>query len=241
MHELQSNDIHRLKELLQHTGEFIAYFDHAETKMLEWRHELENHTTALKKIAQEIDTKLASCNELLSHTGIDNLRALTEKALSKGDATLRTLEKSYVDLNQHLQEQQEQLREITQSSIQSIETHARQTVETISRQLSKYDVKQFHRIANESCDHVERAAQNAVQKSNRLFQLFQLRFGLMTAITTIFTIFIVVLYLTDEMPWEIHQQAHHERQAGRLLLEAWPVLSQQEKSKILNHRSDQSG
>lgn len=241
MRDLQTQDIHKLKQLLQHASEFIAYFELAETKMLEWRQELEQHTTAIKQMAQDIDAKLSSCKELLSQTGIDSLRDITEKALTKGDATLRTLEKSYVDLNHHLQEQQDQLKEMTQTSIQNIELHVNQSLELIVSQLSKYDVKLFHRIANESCDHVERVAQNAVHKSNKLFRLFQWRFGVLMAVTTVISAFCVLLYVTDEAPWETHQHARNEREAGRLLLNAWPDLSQQEKSKILHQRGTPRG
>lgn len=50
---------------------------------------------------------------------------------------------------------------------------------------------------------------------------------------TILTAFIVVLYLNGELPWEMHHVAQNERQAGRMLLQVWPKLSQEEKTKIL--------
>lgn len=241
MHDLHTQDIHKLKQLLQHTSEFIAYFELAETKMFEWRQELDHQTTSIKQMTQDIGAKISSCKELLSQSGIDNLRDVTEKALSRGDATLRTLEKSYVDLNHHLQEQQDLLKEMTQTSIHNIELHVNRSLEVMISQLSKYDVKLFHRIANESCDHVERVAQNAVHKSNKLFRLFQWRFGALMAVTTLITAFSVLLYVTDEAPWEIHQQAKNEREAGRLLLNAWSDLSQQEKSKILHQGGGSRG
>jgi len=81
---------------------------------------------------------------------------------------------------------------------------------------------------------VERVANDAVSKSNKLLSMFQLRLGLFAVLTTILTSFVIVLYLSDELPWEMHHQAMNERQAGKVLLNAWPKLTQEEKAKILN-------
>lgn len=239
MEHLQEDDLIRLNKLLHRTGEFIAYFEVVETKMMEWRHELDEQTTHINTLAQTIGKDFNSIHELLTQTGINTLRQTIEHASAQAGVNLRHIEKQCVQFNDNFQQQQDQLKQLTQQCIEKIDRHTTEATQSIASQLSKYDVHHFHRIASESCDHVERVANHAVNQSSKLLKLFQLRFGIFTAITSIITAFIVVLYLSDESPWEMHRQALNERRAGKLLLKAWPSLSQLEKTKILNHDSNQ--
>ncbi|KTD44918.1 hypothetical protein [Legionella quateirensis] len=234
MEHYQDDDIVRVKELLRHTGEFIAYFELAETKMLEWREEIEQQNTRLLHCTQTLHNELASINELLSQAGAAKFRITAEKALAQGEANLHTLERSCNQFTLNFQQHQEKLKTLTEHCIDKIEKHTTKATQTIAAQLARYDVHQFHRIASESCDHVERVANDAVNKSNKLLSMFQLRFGLFAVFTTLLTAFVIVLYLSDELPWEMHHQAMNEREAGKVLLQAWPNLSQEEKEKILN-------
>lgn len=234
-------DLVRIKELMQRTGEFIAYFELAETKMMEWRQDIEQQAARVQLQTQTLYNELASVHHLLSQTGASDFRVTAEKALSQGEAHLKNLECSCKQFALMFQQQQEQFNTLTTQSIEKIEAHATQTLQSIVSQLSKYDVHQFHRIASESCDHVERVAHDAVTKSNKLLHAFQLRFSLFAVLTTVLTTFVIVLYLSDEYPWEMHHQAMNERQAGKVLLQAWPNLTQIEKTKILHHEAAQDG
>lgn len=234
MERYQDDDLVRIKELLRHTGEFIAYFELAESKMMEWRDEIEQQTSKLDHHTKTLHNELAAVQELLSQAGIEQFRITAEKSLSLGETHLHKLEHNCKEFSQNLKQQQEQFKLLTETCINKIENHTMRASQTIASQLSKYDVHQFHRIASESCDHVERVANDAVNKSNKLLSMFQLRFALFAVFTTILTAFVMVLYLSDELPWEMHHQAMNERQAGKVLLQAWPSLSQEEKAKILN-------
>ncbi len=241
MNALSHDDLSRLNNLLTRTGDFIAYFEVAEHKMMEWRHDIESQVSQLHGLSQEVEKKFSALDHLLSETGVSAFRDTAVKALSQGEAHLDTMEKHYAEFTNHLQQQQDELKNMTKRCIDHLEQHTNDALAQVSTQLSKYDAQHFHRIASESCDHVEKVAHNAVNKSNRLLKLFQFRFGIVTVMTSILTAFIIVLYLSDEAPWEMHQQALNEREAGKLLLQAWPNLSHTEKSKILNHRVNTSG
>ncbi|RUR20565.1 hypothetical protein ELY21_00305 [Legionella sp. km535] len=234
MEQYQDNDIVRVKELLRHTGEFIAYFELAETKMLEWREEIEQQNTKLLHCTQSLQNELATIIDLLSQAGVAQFKLTAEKALVQGEANLHILERNCNEFALKFQQHQNQLTTLTEQCIDKIEKNATKATQTIIAQLARYDVHQFHRIASESCDHVERVANDAVNKSNKLLNMFQLRFGLFAVFTTLLTAFVIVLYLSDELPWEMHRQAMNEREAGKVLLQAWPNLSQEEKEKILN-------
>ncbi len=239
--EHQDDDLVRVKELLRHTGEFIAYFELADTKMMEWRDEIEHQTKEFQKQTLTLQKELSSINDLLSQAGTAQFRLTAEKALSQGESHLKKIEHTCNQLEQNFQIHQEKIRTLTEDSIDKIEKHSVQASQTIANQLSKYDAHLFHRIASESCDHVERVANDAINKSNKLLSMFQLRTGLLAVFLTILTAFVVVLYLSDELPWEMHHQAMSEREAGRVLLQAWPNLTHEEKAKIVQEEGLRHG
>ena len=241
MEHFQQDDLVRIKELLRHTGEFIAYFELADSKMIEWREEMQQQASRLHQHSQMLQNELGSVHDLLSQAGTTRFRVIAEKALSQGEVQLQMLENSCNQLTENFQDQQEQLELLTQQCIIKIEQHTTKAAQAIAAQLAKYDAHQFHRIANESCDHVERVANNAVSKSNKLLRMFQMRSGLFAVFTTIITTFVIVLYLSGELPWELHHKAINERHAGKALLQAWPNLTLEEKTKILNDEELQHG
>jgi hypothetical protein len=234
MEQADKKDLARIKDLLRHTSEFIAYFEVAESKMLEWRSHLEDQTAHLAQQRQLLNNELENINSTLSEAGVTRFRTTAEHILVQGEAHLKSLERSSLCFMQQLQQQHEQTQLLTAQCIEKIEQHTVQAVKTIKEELAHYDAAQFHRVANESCDHVERIAHEAVRKSNKLIGVFQLRYSLLAVFTTIVTAFILGLYLSDELPWEMHHQAMNERQAGKILLEAWPKLSRDEKAKIVH-------
>lgn len=235
------DDLNRIKELLRHTGEFIAYFELAETKMLDWRIEIEQQAARLGQQAHTLHNELSSVSELLSEAGTSRFRVLAEKALSQGEMHLHLLERKCEQLTLNVQQHQERLSSLTENCLEKIDKHVTQATQNIANQLSKYDVHQFNRIASESCDHVEQAAQDAIYKSHKLLNNFHWKSSFFAIVLTVLTTFIIVLYLSDELPWEIHEQAMNERQAGKVLLQAWPNLSQEEKTKILNDERFKNG
>ena len=91
----------------------------------------------------------------------------------------------------------------------------------------------MNQIKEHSCEQVEKSAQNAIQKSEKLLRLFQWRSIVLILFTTLITTVTTGLYINDEFPWDFHRQATNERSAGKILMKAWPVLSQEEREKVL--------
>lgn len=234
MEHCQEDDLARIKELLRHTGEFIAYFEFVETKMIEWHEEIEQQAGRFLHITESLQNELTSIHDLISQSGLTHFKMKAEKALAQGETHLHSLERTCNQFTQIFQQQQEKIKSLTENCIDRIEKHTNQATQTMALQLAKYDVQHFHRIANESCDHVNRVANDAINKSNKMLNMFQFKVGLFAMLITVLTAFVIVIYLNDEMPWEMHHQAMSERQAGKVLLQAWPKLSQKEKAKILN-------
>lgn len=204
----QDDDIIRIKQLLHHTGEFIAYFERVDMSLMEWRAEIEQHSYLLQEYAKNLQNQLAYTQNLLSQSGVAQSEATTQQL-------------------------QEKIEIMTQNGLEKIDYYMIKATEAIATQLSRYDVHEFHRIASESCDYVAETANDAMAKSKKLLKRFHLKNTVLALFATIITAFIIALYLSGEFPWEMHDHAVNERYAGKMLLQAWPKLSQEEKNKIL--------
>lgn len=241
MEPIQDQDISKIKELLRHTGEFIAYFELAETKMLEWRQDIEQQAQTQQNKSQQqlqnLHNELEGLQEILTQAGIARFRLTAEKTLQQGEEHLTNLQKVSQQMLEDMANNQQEFTQLLEKSLAQIEQYTTRAIERLDEHFTQYDVHHFRRIANESCEHVERVASNAVFKSQGLLGRFQWRAASLALLTTIITSFAVGFYVSNEFPWEIHQQAKNEREAGRVLIKAWPSLTQEEKAKILsNHK-----
>lgn len=241
MEDYQKIDLIRMKELLRHCSEFIAYFEHAETRMIEWKHDIEQQAEQLQSQFLAIKNELSFIQESLSQTNIAQFKKSVESALTQGELQLKSMETTCQQLAKTAQMHQENINRLTEQSLVNLDKQSTDSLHLINAHLSKYDVHQFHLIASESCDHVHRVAADAVDKSTRILKTFNLKLGLMLVFTTLLSAFFYSLYLNDELPWETHHHVMNERQAGKVLLHAWPKLTEGEKAKILDEPNFDQG
>ncbi|KTD66288.1 hypothetical protein [Legionella spiritensis] len=240
MEHVQEQDLIKIKELLRHTGEFIAYFELAEAKMTEWRQDIEQQTKLQEQRAQQqlqaLHHELESLQDVLTQAGLARLRLSAEQALKQGEEHMALLQKTSRQILHDLNTQHGEFTQMVEKSVAQIEQHADRAITRIDEQLAAYDIQHFRRVASESCEIVEKTATQAIAKSAGYLKAFQWRSISLALLTTILTAFAIGLYVSNEMPWEIHQHAMSEREAGKILMKAWPGLTQQEKDKILNHQ-----
>jgi hypothetical protein len=238
---LHDKDIDKLKELLRHTGEFIAYFELAESKMIAWRQDLERQSQLQEqKTAQQLQalhSELDALQEVLTQAGLARFRLRSEEALKQGEAHVVALTNAGQQLQADITIQYSEFKQLMTKNLAQLAEYTEQALLRIENQLAKYDVDHFHRIANESCELVEKVALSSMHKSAGLLRNFQWRSITLALITTLITSFAIGLYINNEMPWEIHKQAMNEREAGRALIKAWPSLSEEEQHKIINNHS----
>jgi HD-GYP domain-containing protein (c-di-GMP phosphodiesterase class II) len=238
MSPLQEQDVIKLKELLQYTSEFIAYFELAETKMMAWRQDIEQQgQTQHKLIQQQIQNlhhELESLIDVLTPVGVDRFRMRAEQSLKQGETHLNVLQNTAKTIMTQLKDQHQVLQHAIAKNVEQINQHTQQSLIQIDRYLAGFDVHHFRREASESSLHIEKIANSAVLKSTQLLRLFQWRAIAVVIITAALTAVGIGLYVNNEMPWEIHQHVVNEREAGKVLLRAWPGLTPQEKNKILD-------
>lgn len=238
MEQVQDQDLIKIKELLRHTSEFIAYFELVEKKMMEWQQDMElqikNQQERAQSQLQYLHHELETLENLLKDSGLTRLRQHSEQLLKQGEAHLLLLQKTSGQLLTDLSAQHHEFSRMVDNSMALMDEHTQLAIEKIDKQLGDYDVQHFRRVANESCEHVEKAAQDALLKSTSMLRTVEWRSIALALLTTLLTAFAISLYVSNEMPWDSHQQAIEERDAGKLLIKAWPSLSPEEKIKILN-------
>lgn len=236
-------DIIKLKELLRHTGEFIAYFELAETKMMQWRQDIEqqvlNNQLKAQQQLQSLHHELDALQEVLTQAGLARFRLAAEKTLKQGEHYIEELHDTSQQLVNDIDEKHNHFAHLMEEQLKLIQEHADEAIDRVDEQLQQCDFQLFRRIANDSCEQVEKVATNAISKSERLLRNFHLRSIAMALITTVITSFAIGLYMNNEFPWEIHQHVMNEREAGKVLIKAWPALTQEEKDKILSSHSQQ--
>lgn len=234
---LKDDELGRINDLLERTSEFIAYFEHAETKMMDWRQDItqqaDNHSEHLQFLKNELET----IKEFFLRAGIEQFNQAAESTMSQGDNYLQSLKNTEQQLLRQIHDHRAEISRITQHALSEVTHHANKTLGAIHNKLSQYDISQFDVVANKSCKKVENSTKDILIKSAKLLKIFQLRTISLTIITTLIAAFTISIYVSDEYPWEMHQQASSERNAGKILLTAWPNLSQKEKEKILNNRT----
>lgn len=237
MDNLPDPDLAKIKSLLRHTGEFIAYFEIAEAKMITWQQELEAQIQLQEKKInhqlQNLQQEIEPLHEALTQAGIARLKLSLEQAQREGEEHIALLKKTGQSLLDSMKAQQQEISTMISSGLNQIDQFILQALKEMNQQLADYDINHFKRVANESCIHVEKVATSTMRKSSGLLKVFQWRSIALALLSTFITAFVISLYVSSEMPWESHQHALNERQVGRALIKIWPELSQQEQDKIL--------
>lgn len=235
---LNEQDLLKLKELLRHAGEFIAYFELAENKMIAWRQDIEqqtqDHQQTICRQLNQLQEELSALQEVLTQAGLARLRLSAEQTLQQGENLLTLMQKTSQQLLTDISNQQREFNKMLGKNINLIEHHTNQSIARIDCQLNDYDANHFRRIASESCEQVEKVATHAIQKCSRLIHAFEWRPIGLAVIASVAAAFALGLYANNEWPWEMHQHARNEREAGRVLMNVWPRLSPQEKNKFIS-------
>lgn len=237
MEHLNAQEVARLKELLRRTGEFIAYFELADSKMMEWRQSIEQNVNMQRELFHQqlnaLQQELSALQDVLTQAGLMHFRQAADTALEQGRQHLQQMQKTEQAVLQHHSDYQAQLTQLCEEARQHIMQYTNGALDKIDQKLAQYDSQQFHRLTINSCEQVEKSAQDAIFKSSKLLRKFHWRTLALTILVSLITAFAMGLYISDEYPWEIHQHAMSERNAGKLLMNSWSKLTHQERAKIL--------
>lgn len=230
-------EIERLKELVKRTGEFIAYFEIAEGKMLEWQHHIDHSLINQKQLFEQQTATLnkahTELSDILTQAGAARWRLAAEQNLTAGQQHLASLEQLSGQVLAQITRQNEQFQINNNQLLEKIESLCETTVTQIEQAALSCNLAHFKQASDVSAEKIESTAKKALSKGERLLKSFQFKVATVAIIASSITALTIGLYMSDEMPWEIHKHAMHERHAGKALLFAWPKLTQLERDKIV--------
>lgn len=227
----------KLKQLLKKTGEFIAYFEIFETKMLNWKQEMQTHyaqyDALLLNRLQELELHLNSLNEIMTEAGAARFRISAEACLQQSHSHLAKMEKLGKQYLEDLHKQQLALQTLAAQHVEQLNVTEKKIACKINNFIKRLNVEELAEVTQTAKQTIEIHTVKAMYQNEKLIKKFQWKtFGLAFVIIIANTL-AMGLYLSNELPWEIHQTAVQERTAGQTLLSAWSSLDEETQHKIL--------
>jgi len=218
-----------------HFHELIDLFKIAEAKMNEWRHEITQQAGAQQEQLNDFKIELDRMQNVISEAGLECFRTMAEETISQSDDYLHGLKNIEQQLLRQIHDHRAELTRITQHAMTRITQKAAQSAHILDEKLSQHDAIQFNQLAHHSFEK-KKAPTVLPMKQEVTIPTNDIKWQsiTLTFVASFLTALVFGLYTTDELPWEMHQQATSERGAGKALINAWPSLSHQEKNKILN-------
>lgn len=229
----------KLKEMMKRMGEFIAYFEVAEEKMSQWKRDVEqsiqDNQVTLNEQLDDIREVANELRDVMTEAGVARWRLAAESALQEGKDHIKTLESTSKNHLDNIHAANEEFNKLAKKSFDRLDRASAYTIKNISEAVSSFRINDFQRMAEQSCELVQETSASAISRLRDLVKWFHWKnLGLAFAIT-IFATITVGLYLSDEMPWEIHKQVVAQRNVGQAVLSAWHDLQETDKELILQH------
>lgn len=240
MKHLDAEHFNLMYRLLERTENFIEVFERAETKMMTWRHEISQQAIAQQTQLETLKGEMDKMQKIIAEAGLDSFRIAAEETVSQTDDYLNSLKNTEQQLLRQIHGHRAELTRITQHAMTRITQKTSQAIELLEEKLSSQAPEPFPPVMLEQIPKDAEPEEKEVCLENTATDIPQRkssewRSATLTLVTSLITVIVFGLYTNNEYPWEMHQQAINERDAGKILLNAWPTLTYHEKHKILHH------
>lgn len=236
---ITSQEIEKLKQLLQKNGSFIAQFEIGQEKILRLQQQMNQYSANQQ---QQIEDQLNAVkqhtdalHELMTETGAARFRLVAEHNLQIGEQHLQQISHLCLKQQKQFEQQQKKLDELAEQHLNEIKQLELRVAQRIQNFLEQLNITEMRELADNARNSIENYAIDSVQQSKKLLRKFHWKNFLLILSLVVLNTLAMGLYISDEMPWEIHQHAVQERKAGQTLLNAWPTLEDETKHKILAH------
>lgn len=220
--DIQSN---KVQYLVKQLAEFIALFETAADKMEQ--HDvltgkrLASIESQFNRQVESIKDNLVDFKDLLSETGIARWRIAAEQALKEGKEHLSQLQ----------QASQVLLSEI-ENGVERFE-HMRQAAVTQINEATKLiGLDEFRQATVQYSDSLQKHTTEIVDRLDRSTSWFFWQRILGVVAVAVIASLTTSYVITSQLPWHSRKLAAKERQAGRVLLRAWPKLSQSDQAYL---------
>jgi hypothetical protein len=216
-----------MQQLLQEITNFVALYDELEARLAEREAILEekliaNETLMAEQVAQ-LRESLIELEGLLNETGIAHWQATAQAALHEGKTHIQTLRDVSNDITESISR-----------GCGRLDQAVEQTLTGIAQAANTLPANEFKQIIEQGSAQIKTTSITAVKKISHLITALHWKtIGIALALSLL-AIFVAEFYQNNEWPWETHSLAIKERAAGKLLLNAWPVLTPTERQDIIN-------
>jgi len=215
----------KFRKISQRLADFIALQEVANGKLAEEenkrRREMAMMHQELNDQVNEIRGVINEFQTVMTSVGIARFRVAAEEAMRRGD--------EHLDL---IREECEQFKRITEERTRLIQQITQDAEKRLSRVVRSLRLEYFKKLIDDGVEHIEQTSKTAVKRITQTVKWVHWEKIGMSLIVAILVAILMGLFVNDEWPWETHQRVVTERDAGRMLLNAWPRLSKIEQSDI---------
>ncbi len=234
-----TSEADKLKRLSKRAGLFIAQFEVAQEKIEFWQQSASEWSL---KQQQRVESQLAAIEkqsnamaELMTDTGAALFRITAEKNLQQGKQHIEALDALFKNQQKNFESQQKKLDAIVGTHMSEMRSAESRVAKKIQNFVAQLNVEEMRELADTSRTAIEQTSAEAIFQSRKLLRRFHWKHITLVFTVMTFNTLLMGLYLSDEMPWEVHQHAAQERMAGQALLNSWPSLPEAIKHEILAH------
>lgn len=225
-HNQNPNQEQNLAHQLQ---QFQTYVESAQHQFNAWQ-------VAMKQQMQDIQDALKEFRDLTANEmGISRLRQTMRDVLVEGEQHVKALQATGEAQLEELQKSNDQIRKLAKKSFERLDRASNFVVKNISDSLSSFRLNDFKRLTDESREVIEHVSVSTIKRMKEMVHWFHWKNLALAAAITIIVTLSLGLFLNDETPWEAHNKAVVQRNAGQALINAWPSLSPKEQQRIMEH------
>ncbi len=152
------------------------------------------------------------------------LLAQSEKLSQESKQELKNLEALYLKTKSTIAAQCVQLNKASMS-----------TVKNVSQLISAVRKNQLSKITEEKYHELQRQRTFNMHKLQKIMASLYWKNILTTLIVTFVVTSVISLYVDNVWPWQAHNQIVKQREAGKILLDAWPQLPHTDQEMIIQN------
>lgn len=219
--------VEQMRGLMRDMADFVALYETVDSKLTARENTIEEKLISAEKMLvnqlARIKATLADFQEIMTEAGAARWRIAAENALKEGESHLHALRESSIEVGLTLKE-----------SCEGFQQAANHAALQITEATNSFQMVGFKEIVMKGCGQIKDISLLNIKRISRLIRSFHWKNVALSLVVTLLVVFLTGLYLDDEWPWELHQQAAKERSAGQTLIAAWSHLPVVEQQDIVN-------
>lgn len=232
---LSETDVERLKSMSRHAAEFVVNFEMAEKKMDEWELKLYQQEQRVQQQLTAVHEATEELRTIMTEAGAARWRIAAEQALNLGKEHVETLRDLSNDQVRLQKERNEHFMRLAKKTFERLDRASEHAIKKMNESIDAFNPQAMKLAADKSREVLETTSVQALSSIQKLHTRFHWKSVGIALGIALFTSISVGLYTTAELPWEAREKAALQRNAGSALINAWPMLSQNERENILRH------